>query len=550
MFRKIILTLVLTLMPLSMAFAAGDPVPLIGGTLLPGIQEDIQAAVENQTSSVAGEKLSAGEKKLRWLQNTFLRNIINQLIGWTAALAVVFLVIGGYQYLTAVGNEEQIKQAHKTIIWSLAGMFFALIAFAIVQILVNIDFDPGPTPPTATTATTTATTAQQSVSSSSTSTLAPNGVKLEVESTAGTLSLGGDKLGDFGAPIETIASEADSSVVTIEEHYTDGGPGSAGDAAGNAKTILETGNTVSTSMLSADITAIDPMKEILPFAQDIWEGEQAVKGLPKGDFKTEFLPIVTRFLVYGIAFIAFIVFFIAGAMLVLGWGEEESINKAKSAIEWGISGLIFAAASYALVKGLLGVDLSWDEKVALDANSNIQVEETVGVETATVVSSQADTTSDGNTVSSSVDAETPADEPVPVEVETGGYILEEYRYSKKEKWKEGEKYIKTFIEDYKDTVEKILKDIELKNSEKSIHVTMLWLATMSETGRHYSNGAKQLRYYVGVLIRDDNGYKEVSDDELETFYFDDDMTYLGYQSVFKNALAEALTKYKKTREAE
>ena len=233
------------------------PPKLIGGSLLPGTSEDTREVIQKDSSS--------------WLQITFFRNVINQLIGFTAALAVLFLIVGGYQYLTAVGNDEQIKQAHKTITWSLGGLLLALLAFAIVQILVNIDFD-----------------------------------------------------------------------------------------------------TTESNLLAADVSK--EVEEIVPFMGGLWDSKAAseVAALPQGDFKTEFLPMIARFLIYGMAFVAFLVFFAAGVWLVLGWGEEESIKKAKSAIIWGVTGLAFAAASYAMVKGILGVDLSWGEKEGVVAEEGAE----------------------------------------------------------------------------------------------------------------------------------------------------------------------------------
>lgn len=101
---------------------------LIGGTLLPGVSHS-KEAMRNDASG--------------WLQNVFLRNVIDILIGLTASIAVIFIILGGYQYLTAFGNEEQVKQGHKTMTWGLVGVFLAVIAFAIVQIIINIDFGGG-----------------------------------------------------------------------------------------------------------------------------------------------------------------------------------------------------------------------------------------------------------------------------------------------------------------------------------------------------------------------------------------------------------------------
>lgn len=127
MFKKLIITILLSLLSLpSMALAASDRVPdLIHGELLPGPEKD---------------DANDPEKINTWFQKTLIKNLINTIIGIGAALSVVVLVIGGYMYLTAMGDEEQLQQAHKTILWALLGLALALLAFAIVQVIVSIDF--------------------------------------------------------------------------------------------------------------------------------------------------------------------------------------------------------------------------------------------------------------------------------------------------------------------------------------------------------------------------------------------------------------------------
>ncbi|MFH0776186.1 MAG: pilin [Patescibacteria group bacterium] len=243
--------------PINVGNIPPNPSKLIGGSLLPGTDAGTQAVIEANS--------------IGWFQNTFLRNLTNQLIGWTAALAVVFLVLGGYQYLTAIGNEEKIKSAHKTIIWSLVGLMLALFAFAIVQIIINIHFQTG--------------------------------------------ALG------------YLEKTEDSWV---------------------AQKSLEP------DFLQASINS--SMNQVIPFAQTGWSGDPSIQDLPRGDLKQELVPVVTRMLIYGMAFVAFLVFFFAGVWMIVGWGEEASVKKAKQAIVWAITGLAVAALSYILVKGLLGIN--------------------------------------------------------------------------------------------------------------------------------------------------------------------------------------------------
>ena len=66
--------------------------------------------------------------------------VITYAIGLTAALAVIGIIIGGYQYLTAFGNEEQYKKAANTIVTAVIGLILAITAFGIVKIITSLKF--------------------------------------------------------------------------------------------------------------------------------------------------------------------------------------------------------------------------------------------------------------------------------------------------------------------------------------------------------------------------------------------------------------------------
>jgi len=65
-------------------------------------------------------------------------NITNWVLGFVAILAVLFLIWGGLQYLTAQGNEEQVEKAKNTITYALLGLVVAGIAYAAVVVVVNV----------------------------------------------------------------------------------------------------------------------------------------------------------------------------------------------------------------------------------------------------------------------------------------------------------------------------------------------------------------------------------------------------------------------------
>lgn len=101
----------------------------------------------------------------------------------------------------------------------------------------------------------------------------------------------------------------------------------------------------------------DPISQIVPCYGGNCEDQAAeVRALPQSNLRDVFLPLVVQFLIYGLGIVSFLVFFAAGAYLVLGWGEDDSIKKAKYMVIYGLLGLAIAAAAYTFVKAILQIE--------------------------------------------------------------------------------------------------------------------------------------------------------------------------------------------------
>jgi len=82
------------------------------------------------------------------LVNISFDNLIKRVINWglyaAGSIAVIFLLVGGFQYIASRGNEEQMERAKKTITAAIIGIVIIVMAFAIVSIVNNIlSSDPG-----------------------------------------------------------------------------------------------------------------------------------------------------------------------------------------------------------------------------------------------------------------------------------------------------------------------------------------------------------------------------------------------------------------------
>jgi len=70
---------------------------------------------------------------------TVLANITTWVLGFSAAVAVLFLIVGGLQYITASGNQKRIDAAKATLLYAVIGLVVILLAFVIVGFLrVNL----------------------------------------------------------------------------------------------------------------------------------------------------------------------------------------------------------------------------------------------------------------------------------------------------------------------------------------------------------------------------------------------------------------------------
>lgn len=63
--------------------------------------------------------------------------IISLLLFVAGGLAVLFVIIGGYQYITAAGNEEQSEKGKKTLVNAIIGVVVIVLAWVIINVVVN-----------------------------------------------------------------------------------------------------------------------------------------------------------------------------------------------------------------------------------------------------------------------------------------------------------------------------------------------------------------------------------------------------------------------------
>jgi hypothetical protein len=66
-----------------------------------------------------------------------LVTVIRILLGLISMVAVLYIVLGGYKYVTSAGNEEAAAQGRKTLTYAVIGLVIAVLAYTIVSVVNN-----------------------------------------------------------------------------------------------------------------------------------------------------------------------------------------------------------------------------------------------------------------------------------------------------------------------------------------------------------------------------------------------------------------------------
>ena len=64
-------------------------------------------------------------------------NILEFIFPFAIILAVAFVIIGGYMWMSSAGNPEKVKQAQGTLTWAILGLVFVLLVRLLLGTLVD-----------------------------------------------------------------------------------------------------------------------------------------------------------------------------------------------------------------------------------------------------------------------------------------------------------------------------------------------------------------------------------------------------------------------------
>ena len=68
---------------------------------------------------------------------TAIVNILSAIIGVAGLVSVVYIIIGGVQYMTSSGDASKVEKAKKTILYACIGLIVCALSFVIVNFVIG-----------------------------------------------------------------------------------------------------------------------------------------------------------------------------------------------------------------------------------------------------------------------------------------------------------------------------------------------------------------------------------------------------------------------------
>lgn len=105
----------------SVLFTASLP-----GSASAQVSEGINTAT---TSEMKGKSID-GDKGL-------IKTVVNVLLWAVGILSVIMIIFSGFRYITSAGDASKTKSAQSTLTYSVVGLIVAIMAYAIVNMVIN-----------------------------------------------------------------------------------------------------------------------------------------------------------------------------------------------------------------------------------------------------------------------------------------------------------------------------------------------------------------------------------------------------------------------------
>src|SRR6266480_4387403 len=69
--------------------------------------------------------------------NSLFGRIVDGLLVWAGAVALLFIILGGFRYMISLGNPESVDKARQTVLYAILGLIIIFVSYLIVSYLLG-----------------------------------------------------------------------------------------------------------------------------------------------------------------------------------------------------------------------------------------------------------------------------------------------------------------------------------------------------------------------------------------------------------------------------
>lgn len=94
------------------------------------VSAQVSKGIDTATTSEMQGKSIDGDSGL-------IKTVVNILLWAVGILSVIMIIFSGFRYITSAGDTSKTKSAQSTLIYSVVGLIVAIMAWAIVNMVIN-----------------------------------------------------------------------------------------------------------------------------------------------------------------------------------------------------------------------------------------------------------------------------------------------------------------------------------------------------------------------------------------------------------------------------
>ena len=94
------------------------------------VSAQVSKGIDTATTSEMKGKSIDGDDGL-------IKTVVNVLLWAVGILSVIMIIFSGLRYITSAGDASKTKSAQSTLIYSVVGLIVAIMAYAIVNMVIN-----------------------------------------------------------------------------------------------------------------------------------------------------------------------------------------------------------------------------------------------------------------------------------------------------------------------------------------------------------------------------------------------------------------------------